>query len=56
MPHPDFHPELLSGALKVSSCRGHDLIFVDVDGICQFSVGIAPFAHKLDHDFEGAFS
>ena len=33
---PDFHPELLSGALKVGSCSGHDLIFVDVDGKCQF--------------------
>ena len=40
---PDFHPELLSGALKVGSCSGHDLIFVDVDGKCQFSVGRAPF-------------
>ena len=39
----DFYPELLSGALKVSSCSGHDLIFVDVDGKCQFSVGGAPF-------------
>ena len=27
-----FYSELLSGALKVSSCSGHDLIFVDVDG------------------------
>ena len=40
---PDFHPELLSGELKVSSCSGHDLIFVDVDGKCQFSVGRALF-------------
>ena len=40
---PDFHPELLSGALKVGSCSGHDLIFVDVDGECQSSVGRAPF-------------
>ena len=31
---PDFHPELLSGALKVSSCSGHDLLFVDADGEC----------------------
>ena len=40
---PDFHPELLSGALKVSSCSSHDLIFVDVGGKCQSSVGRAPF-------------
>ncbi|MCB2729471.1 hypothetical protein KQ777_15885, partial [Listeria monocytogenes] len=40
---PDFHPELLSGALKVSSCSSHDLIFVDADGECQSSVGRAPF-------------
>ena len=33
---PDFHPELLSGELKVSSYSGHDLIFVEVDGKCQF--------------------
>jgi len=51
---PDFHPELLSGALKVSSCSGHDLIFVDVDGKCQFSEPL--FAHELDHDFEGGIS
>ena len=43
VPIPDFHPELLSGALKVSSCSGHDLIFVDVDGKCQSSVSRAPF-------------
>ena len=40
---PDFHPELLSGALKFSSCSGHDLVFVDVDGKCQFSFGRVPF-------------
>ena len=40
---PNFHLELLSGALNVSSCSGQDLIFVDVDGKCQFSVGRAPF-------------
>ena len=40
---PDFHPELLSGELKVSSGSGHSLIFVDGDGKCQFSVGRAPF-------------
>ena len=40
---PDFHPELLSGPLKVSSCGGHDIITVDVDGMCQSSVGRAPF-------------
>ena len=40
---PDFHPELLSGSLKVSSCSGHDLISVDVYGKCQFSVGRNPF-------------
>ena len=40
---PDFHPEFPSGELKVSSCTGHDLISVDVDGKCQFSVGRAPF-------------
>ena len=40
---PDFHPELLSGELKVSSCSDHDLIFVDVGGKCQFSVGRARF-------------
>ena len=34
LPHSDFHPELLSGSLKVSSCSGHDLIFIDVDGKC----------------------
>ena len=28
--------------LKVSSFSGHDLIFVDVDGSCQFPVGRAP--------------
>ena len=40
---PDFHPELLLGALKGSSCGGHDLIFVDVGGKRQSSVGRAPF-------------
>ena len=40
---PDSHPELLSGASKVSSCSGHDLIFVDADVECQSSVGRAPF-------------
>ena len=49
----DLHPELLSGLLKLSSCSGHDIITVDVDGKCQSSVGRAHFAHKLDHDFEG---
>ena len=39
---PDLNPELLSGVLKVSSCSGHDLIFVDVDGKCHFSVDRAP--------------
>ena len=39
----DFYPELLSGALKVSSCSGHGLIFVDADGECQSSVGRACF-------------
>ena len=43
---PDFHPELLSGELKINSCSGHDLIFVDVDGKCQFLVGRAPFCSK----------
>ena len=43
---PDFHPELLSGPLKVSSCSGHDLISVDVDGKCQSSVGRAPFCSQ----------
>ena len=51
---PGFHPELLSGALKVSSYSGHDLIFVDVDGKCQFSEPL--FAHELDHDLEGGIS
>ena len=37
------HPELLSGVLKVSNGSGHDLIFVEVDGKCQFSVDRAPF-------------
>ena len=40
---PDFHLELLSGPLKVSSCSGHDLISVDVDGKCQSSLGRTPF-------------
>ena len=39
----DLHPELLSGPLKVSSCSGHDIIAVNVDGKCQSSVGRAPF-------------
>ena len=53
----DLHPELLSGPLKVSSCSGHDISAVDVDGKCQSSVGREPlFAHKLDHDFEGGIS
>ena len=39
----DLHPELLSGPLKVSSCSGHDIIAVDVDGKCQSSVGRALF-------------
>ena len=39
---PDFHPELLSGVLKVSSCSSHDLIFVEVDGNCRFSVDRPP--------------
>ena len=43
---PDFHPALLSGALKVSSYSSHDLIFVDIDGKCQSSVGRAPFCSK----------
>ena len=51
---PGFHPELLSGALKVSSYSGHGLIFVDVDGKCQFSEPL--FAHELDHDLEGGIS
>ena len=53
---PDFHPELLSGELKVSSGSGHDLIFVDVDGKCQFQLAESLLAHKLDHDFEGGIS
>ena len=43
---PDFHPELLSGLLKVSSCSGHDLVSVDADGKCQSSVGIAPICSQ----------
>ena len=43
---PDFHPELLSGLLKVSSCSGHDLVSVDADGKCQSSVGRAPFCSQ----------
>ena len=39
---PDFHSELLSGELKVSSCTRCDLIVVDIDGKCQVSVGRAP--------------
>ena len=39
---PDFHPELLSEELKVSSCSGCALIFVDVDDKCQVPVGRAP--------------
>ena len=30
------------GLLKVSSSSGHDLIFVEVHGKCQFSGGTAP--------------
>ena len=45
---PDFHPDLLSGVLKVSRFSGHDLIFVDADGECQFSVGRASF-YRLGH-------
>ena len=53
----DLHPELLSGPLKVSSCSGHDIISIDVDGKCQSLVGREPLsAHKLDHDFEGGIS
>ena len=38
---PGFHPELLSGELKVSSCTGCELIVADIDGKCQVSVGRA---------------
>ena len=52
---PDFHPELLSGAFKVSSCSGNDLIFIDVDGV-TLQLAEPLFAHKLDHDYEGGTS
>ena len=39
---PDRHTELLSGVLKVRSCSGHNLIFAEVDGKCQFPVGRTP--------------
>ena len=53
---PDFHPELFSRELNVSSCSDHDLIFVDVDDKCQFSVGRAPFSLiNLTMILRGAF-
>ena len=52
---PDFHPELLSGAFKVSSCSGNDLIFIDVDGV-TLQLAEPLFAHKLDYDYEGGTS
>ena len=52
---PDFHPEFFSGELKVSSCSGHDLIFVDVDGKCQFSVGRALLFINLTMILRGHF-
>ena len=51
---PDFYPELFSGALTVSSCSGHDLIFVDADGDgVSLQLAEPLFAHKLDHDYGG---
>ena len=49
----DLHPELLSGLLKVSTCSGHDIISVDVDGKCQSSVGKAPFCSQTWPRFWG---
>ena len=51
---PDLHPNL-SVMLKVSSCSGNDLIFVEVDGSCQFPVGRVPSCHKLDRDLRLPF-
>ena len=51
---PDLHPNL-SVVLKVSSCSGHDLIFVEVDGNCQFLVGRVPSCHKFDLDLRLLF-
>ena len=52
---PDLHPNLLSVVLKVSSCSGHDLIFVEVNGSCQFPVGRVPSGHKSDHGLRVPF-
>ena len=52
----DSYPELFSGALKVSSCSGRDLIFVDQMASVSLQLAEPLFAHKLDHDYEGGTS